>query len=104
MKNAYNFQVACEWKRVWNLIVFAIKYAYVLLRQDPENSKEPSYRGFLRRVREIIYLPEMNVYEWQKGRPTDEVIETLKSQGAKIKLLPQEAEQIKMNAGGGNEW
>ena len=82
---------------------YSIDRHWLKQRQDPENSKEPSYRGFLRRVREIIYLPEMNVYEWQKGRPTDEVIETLKSQGAKIKLLPQEVEQIKMNAGGGNE-
>jgi len=69
-------------------------------RQDPENPKELSYRGFLRRVKEIIYLPEMNEYEWQKGRPTDEVLATLEKQGAKVKLLPQEVVQTTMNTGG----
>ena len=58
--------------------------------------KQPSYEGFLRRINEIIYMPERNVYIWQKGRPTDETIATLEKQGAKITLLPQETEQMKM--------
>ena len=38
-------------------------------------------------------MPDMNVYIWQKGRPTDEVIATLEKQGAKVTLLPQDVEQ-----------
>jgi len=28
--------------------------------------KQPSFEGFLRRINEIIYMPERNVYIWQK--------------------------------------
>jgi|GEM_PF-1179009 len=69
-------------------------------RECPVNSKELSYRGFMRRVNEIIYMPELNEYEWQKGRPTDEVIAILESQGARVKLLPQEITQTTIDTKG----
>jgi hypothetical protein len=31
-------------------------------------------------------MPDRNYYIWQKGNPTQEVIDTLNSQGAKIEL------------------
>ena len=83
--------------KVFIISNYPIDHHWKKERNDPENSKEPSYRGFLRRVREIIYMPEQNVYEWQKGRPTDETIATLESQGAKIKMLLQEIEQTTLD-------
>jgi hypothetical protein len=83
--------------KVFIISNYPIDHHWRKQRNDPENSKEPSYRGFLRRVNEIIYMPDRNSYEWQKGKPTDETIATLESQGAKIKLLPQEIEQIQIS-------
>jgi len=82
--------------KVFIISNYPIDHHWKKQRNDPENSKEPSYRGFLRRVKEIIYMPDMNIYEWQHGRPTDETIATLKSQNASVKLLPQEIEQTTM--------
>ena len=71
---------------------------YPLEKQYAKDMPEmqASYEGFLRRIHEIIYMPERNVYIWQKGRPSDETIAKLESQGAKITLLPQQYEQTKM--------
>jgi len=55
--------------------------------------KEPSFKGFKRRVKEIIYVPKQNHYEWQHGRPSDEVIAKLTERGDYFKLLPQEITQ-----------
>jgi len=65
-------------------------------KEREQDGKQPSFEGFLRRIHEVIYMPDRNVYIWQKGRPTDETIATLKEQGAKVTLLPQIAEQTKM--------
>ena len=54
-----------------------------------EKNMQPSFDGFVRRIHEIIHIPERNVYIWQKGRPTDETIAKLETQGAKITLLPE---------------
>jgi hypothetical protein len=67
-----------------------------LYQKERANGDEPSYVAFCNRIHEIIYMPERNEYEWQKGRPTDEVIETLQKQGAKVKLLPQDVKQVTM--------
>ena len=88
----YN-RVAC-YTKVFIMSNYPLADLYKKARN--EQGKEPSYKGFVRRINEIIYMPDFNTYEWQKGRPTDEVIATLETQGAKIKLLPQSAEQIKI--------
>ncbi|MCL2851124.1 MAG: hypothetical protein FWE01_02055 [Firmicutes bacterium] len=73
---------------------YPLSEQYVKARQDGE---QPSYDGFVNRIGEIIYMPARNHYIWQKGRPTDEVIETLKSQNATIELLPQDIKQIDLS-------
>ena len=89
--------------KVFIISNYPIDHHWKKQRQDPENSKEPSYRGFLRRVNEIIYMPDQNIYEWQKGRPSDEIIAILEQQGAKTKLLPQEIEQTSIEIKGAQE-
>ncbi|MCL2755696.1 MAG: hypothetical protein FWE45_01440 [Firmicutes bacterium] len=77
--------------KVFIISNYPLSEQYVKARQDGE---QPSFDGFCERIKEIIYMPARNHYIWQKGRPTDEVIETLKSQGAKIELLPQDIKQV----------
>ncbi|MCL2228541.1 MAG: hypothetical protein FWC00_01785 [Firmicutes bacterium] len=72
--------------KVFIISNYPIDHHWRKQRQDPENSKEPSYRGFLRRVNEIIYMPDQNIYEWQKGKPSDEIIAALEKQGAEVKI------------------
>jgi hypothetical protein len=52
-------------------------------RAERANGKQPSFNGFLRRINEIIHMPERNVYIWQKGQPAEQVKRTLDGQGAK---------------------
>jgi hypothetical protein len=47
---------------------------------------EPSYEAFCNRIHEIIYMPERNHYIWQRGNPTQEVLATLKEQGATVEI------------------
>ena len=54
-----------------------------LYRKERVNGKQPSFEGLLRRINEIIYMPERNVYIWQKGQPADEIIAQLTEQGAR---------------------
>ena len=81
----YN-KVACYTKA---LVIsnYPLEHQYGKARAE---GKEPSYKGFVRRFSEIIYMPDMDVYIWRKGRPADEVIARLKEQGATIELLPEE--------------
>jgi len=89
----YN-RTAC-YTKVFIISNYPLDHQYKKART--EQGKEPSYKGFCRRIREIIHMPEMNTCEWKLGRPTDEVIATLEKQGAKIKLLPLSVEQIKID-------
>ena len=59
-------------------------------REARAKGQEPSFKGFLRRIDEIIYIPEQNHYIWQKGQPTAEVIAKLTEQGATYKIEVQE--------------
>jgi len=60
------------------------------------SGKEPSFKGFLRRINEIIYMPEMNTYIWEKGEPSSEIIANLNEQGAKYSVNTK-IEQTKMS-------
>jgi len=77
--------------KVFIISNYQISEQYKKAREDGET---PSYEGFCERIKEIIYMPARNHYVWKKGRPTDEVLETLKSQKAKVELLPFDMDQI----------
>jgi hypothetical protein len=70
---------------------YPLEKQYVKERAD---GKEPSYKGFCRRINEIIHMPEQNTYIWQKGQPNPEVIAKLDKQGATYKIIPQEIKQM----------
>jgi len=52
-------------------------------QKERADGKEPSFEAFLTRFHEIIHVPERNVYSWEKGHPSDEVIQAIKAQDAK---------------------
>jgi len=85
----YNDRSACFTKAIFTSN-YPMEEAY---KNEIDKGKMRSFKGFQRRVTEIIYMPERNHYIWQLGRPSDEIIDNLKSQGAKIKLPPQEITQ-----------
>lgn len=58
-------------------------------RTERFNGKAPSYDGFLRQIHEVIYMPDRNHYIWQKGEPTQAVINKLKEQNAVIEIETQ---------------
>ncbi|MCL2796976.1 MAG: hypothetical protein FWD58_02855 [Firmicutes bacterium] len=57
-----------------------------LYRKERADGKERSFIGFMRRITEIIYMPDRNIYIWQKGAPSEEVKATLDKQGAKFEI------------------
>ena len=65
-----------------------------LYKKERENGKQPSFEGFLRRIDEIIYMPERNVHIWQKGRPSEKTVKTLLGQGAMYTIEGETVEQI----------
>jgi hypothetical protein len=79
--------------KVFIISNYPLSEQYKKAREDGDT---PSYDSFCNRIKEIIYMPARNHYVWKLGRPTDEVLATLKTQGAKVELLPQTVEQIKM--------
>jgi len=83
----YN-RMAC-YTQVFIISNYPLDHLYRKARAD---GKEPSYKGFLRRINEIIYMPEQDMYIWQKGEPTAEIIATLTEQGAKYKVEVQDNE------------
>jgi hypothetical protein len=60
-----------------------------LYQKERQQGKEPSYRGFLRRFNEIIYMPDWYTFVWIKGQPTAEVIEAIKEQNGKYTVKEQ---------------
>jgi len=86
----FNDKVACFTKAIFTSN-YTMDTAY---KGEIDKGKLPSFKGFKRRVKEIIYMPERNHYVWKLGRPTDEIIDKLKSQGAKIELLPIDVTQL----------
>ncbi|MCL2570333.1 MAG: hypothetical protein FWE16_03950 [Firmicutes bacterium] len=91
LKARYGNKVAC-YTKAFVISNYPLDHQY----KNDRPEKQPSYEGFLRRIHEIIYMPERNHYIWKKGRPTDETIAKLEKQGAKITLLPFEIDQIEM--------
>ena len=75
-------KVAC-YTKVFIISNYPLEYQY---RKAIADGKEPSYKGFCRRIKEIIYMPERDVYIWQKGEPTEQVIKVLTEQGATYKI------------------
>lgn len=86
----YN-RVAC-YTKVFIISNYPLDYHYRKARAD---GKEPSYRGFVERINEIIYMPDRNVYIWQKGQPTAEILAALDEQGAKHRI-DSPTEQVTM--------
>lgn len=75
----YSNKVACYTK------AFIIS-AYPPERQYERERKygyERSVQSFLSKIHEIICMPERDVYIWEKGKPTEEIKQTLERQGAK---------------------
>jgi len=67
-----------------------------LYKKERADGKEKSFQGFMRRINEIIYMPDRDMYIWQKGEPTPEIIATLEKQGARYKIEPQAVTQTQM--------
>ena len=80
---ARNYNRTACYTKVFIISNYPLSEQYQKARADGD---EPSYEGFCNRIREIIYMPARNHYVWQKGKPTDEVIATLKEQGAIIEI------------------
>jgi len=88
----YNDKVACYTKAI-----FTSNYPLDdLWKNERAEGKEPSFEGFLRRVNDIIYVPEQNVYIWQKGEPSETVKQKIIEQGARYELPPQKGEQLEI--------
>ena len=64
-----------------------------LYRKERDNGKEPSYRGFLRRFDEIIYVPDWYNFIWEKGQPTDEIIQAIQENKGKYSVKEQPVKQ-----------
>ena len=84
------------------MIFFANTKAFVISNYPLEHQykkdlpeMQASYEGFLRRIHEIIYMPERNVYIWKKGQPTAETIAKLDEQGARYSIESGEQTQMK---------
>ena len=88
----YQNKQAC-YTQVFIISNYPLAEQYLKERAD---GKEPSFKGFTRRIHEIIHIPERNVYIWERGEPSEQVVAELERQGAKITLPPQVAEQTKM--------
>ena len=86
----YN-RVAC-YTKAFIISNYPLEHHYTKARAD---GKEPSYRGFVERINEIIYMPDRNVYIWQKGQPTAETLAALDEQGARC-VIDSPTEQVKM--------
>jgi len=78
----YANKVAC-YTRVFVISNYPLDEQY---QKERAEGKQPSFEGFLRRITEIIYMPERNVYIWQKGQPTAETIAKLTEQGARYEI------------------
>ena len=59
-----------------------------LYQKERSQGKEPSYRGFLRRFNEIIYMPDWYNFVWEKGEPTAAIIQAIKEQNGKYSIKP----------------
>ncbi len=75
-------RVAC-YTKAFVISNYPLDYQYQKARAEGD---EPSYEGFCERIREIIYMPERNHYIWERGKPTQEVIDTLTKQGATVEI------------------
>jgi hypothetical protein len=78
----YGDKVAC-YRNVFVISNYPLSEQY---RTERLNGKQASYDGFLRRIHEIIYMPNRDHYVWQKGEPTQEVLDKLKEQNAIIEI------------------
>jgi len=78
----FNDKFACFTK-----VIFTSNYPLNDIYKDERvKGKEPSFKGFCRRINEIIHIPEQNVYIWEKGQPSEQVIAKLTEQGAKYTI------------------
>ncbi len=75
-------RVAC-YTQVFIMSNYPLADQYAKARQDGD---EPSYEAFCNRIHEIIYMPERNHYIWERGTPTQSVMDTLTRQGAVIEI------------------
>jgi len=76
----YSNKVAC-YTKVFIISNYPLDEQYT---KERASGKQPSFEGLLRRIHEIIYMPERNVYVWEKGLPSEETIKTLNEQNAKV--------------------
>jgi len=75
-------KIAC-YTKIFVISNYPLDHLYMKARKA---GKEPSYRGFVSRFNEIIYMPERNTHIWRRGKPTESVIKTLTEQGAKYEI------------------
>ena len=78
----YNNKVAC-YTKAFVISNYPLEKQYTSERLK---GKEPSFEGFIRRMNEVIYMPNRNVYIWQKGEPSEQVKKTLAEQGATVEI------------------
>ena len=99
MLNGQPFPFPCRFTDRWACFTKAIFTSNYPLdeqyREERSKGKEPSFKGFLRRINEIIYMPEQDLYIWQKGQPSEQVIAELERQGAKYRI-DSPTEQLKI--------
>ena len=79
----FSNRVAC-YSKVFVISNYPLDEQY--LRERAEGMQS-SYEGFVRRIHEIIYVPERNHCVWQLGRPTAEAVAAMEKQDAKYEIL-----------------
>ena len=59
-----------------------------LYKAERDKGKTPSYKGFLRRFKEIIRFDGWYSCIWEKGEPTEEIKQAIEEQGGKWSVKP----------------
>ena len=67
-----------------------------LYRKQRNDGEQPSFDAFVARFHEIIHVPERNHYVWERGKPSDEVLQRLSERGDKFTIKEQPIEQTEI--------
>lgn len=88
----FDDNVACFTKAI-----FTSNYPLAdIYKVEREKGKERSYKGFLRRIKEIIYVPKQDEYVWELGQPSEKAIEIMTARGDKWTIKEQPVKQEEM--------
>ena len=97
MLNGQPYDFPCRWSdnvACFTKAIFTSNYKLDDIYKDERaKGKEPSYKGFRRRIKEIIYVPAQDVYVWELGKPSEKAIETMIARGDKWTVKEQPVTQ-----------